>query len=217
MAEAVAPEVTAARAAIVALRRRIAKADDTALDLVFREARTHNAWTNRPVTDEDLKRLFDTMKFGPTSTNCNPARFVFLRTDAAKAKLVSALNPANVPKVQAAPVTCIVAHDVAFFEHLPRLFPHRDVAPRFRSNPQDAEVTAFRNSTLQGAYMMLAARAIGLDVGAMSGFDNAKADSIFFAGTTLRSNFLINLGYGDENGLFQRLPRFAFDEVCRIE
>jgi len=217
MTEPVAPDVAAARAAVLALRKRISRADDAALDLVFREARTHNAWTSRPVTDDDLRRLFDAMKYGPTSSNCNPARYVFVRSPEAKAKLIPALNPGNVAKVQAAPVTCIVAYDTQFYEHLPRLFPHRDVAPRFRANPQDAEITAFRNGTLQGGYLILAARAIGLDIGAMSGFDNAKVDAAFFAGSSLRSNFLVNLGYADENGIFQRLPRFAFEEICRIE
>lgn len=217
MTEPVAPDVAAARAAVLALRKRISQADDAALDLVFREARTHNAWTSRPVTDDDLHRLFDAMKYGPTSSNCNPARYVFVRSPEAKAKLIPALNPGNVAKVQAAPVTCIVAYDTQFYEHLPRLFPHRDVAPRFRGNPRDAEITAFRNGTLQGGYLMLAARAIGLDIGAMSGFDNAKVDAAFFDGTSLRSNFLVNLGYADENGIFQRLPRFAFEEICRIE
>lgn len=210
-------EVLAARAEVEALRKRIAAADDATLDLVFRKARTHNGWSDRPVTDADLRKLFETMKHGPTSTNCNPARYVFLRTAAAKEKIVPALNPANVAKVRAAPVTCIVAWDSEFYEHLPRLFPHREVASRFRENAQAAHVTAFRNGTMQGAYMLLAARAIGLDTGAMSGFDNAKCDEIFFAGTTWKSNFLVNLGYGETSALFQRLPRFDFDEICRLE
>lgn len=214
---AVPPAVAAARSAVLELRKRIGRADDAALDLLFREARTHNGWSDRPVTDDDLRRLHAVMKFGPTSTNCNPARFHFLRSKEAKAKLLPTLNPGNVPKVEGAPVTCIVAYDTRFFEHLPRLFPHRpDAGDRFKVNAAAAETTAFRNGTLQGAYMIIAARAIGLDVGAMSGFDNAKVDAAFFAGTALKSNFLITLGYGNETALFERLPRFGFDEVCTL-
>lgn len=169
------------------LSGRISHLDDSALDLIFRTARTHKAWQPRPVSDRDLRRLYELFKFGPTSVNCNPARFLFVRSPDAKAKLIPALIESNVPKVTAAPVTAIIGYDTRFFELLPKLFPHRpQVADNFRNNPRLADTTAFRNGTLQGAYFMLAARAAGLDVGGMSGFDNAKVDAEFFPTTPTR-------------------------------
>jgi 3-hydroxypropanoate dehydrogenase len=191
--------------------------DDRALDQLFREARTQNKWQDRPVPDALLKEVYELLKFAPTSANSSPARFVFVRTAEGKAKLKQALSPGNIEKTMTAPVTVIVAHDVEFYEKLPFLFPHADAKSWFAGNPAFAETSAFRNGTLQGAYLMMAARAVGLDVGAMSGFDNSKLDELFFAGTTWKSNFLVNLGYGDPAGLFPRSPRLSLDEAVRFE
>ena len=189
---------------------------ETALDQLFRTARTQNKWQDRPVAEETLRALYDLLKWGPTSANSSPARFAFLTSDAAKAKLKEALSPGNVEKTMTAPVTVIVAQDMAFYDKLPQLFPHADARSWFAGNDALIESTAFRNASLQGAYLIMAARALGLDTGAMSGFDAAKLDAAFFAGTTIKSNFLINLGYGDEAGLFPRSPRLAFDDAARI-
>lgn len=191
--------------------------DDKALDQLFRTARTHNKWQDRPVPDAKLHEIYELLKYPPTSANSSPARFVFVRTAEGKAKLKQALSAGNVEKTMTAPVTVIVAHDIEFYEKLPQLFPHADARSWFAGNAAFAETSAFRNGTLQGAYLMLAARAVGLDVGPMSGFDNAKVDELFLAGTTWKSNFLVNLGYGDPAGLFPRLPRLSFDEVARFE
>ncbi|MGK7867048.1 malonic semialdehyde reductase [Falsiroseomonas sp. E2-1-a20] len=190
---------------------------DTALDTLFRTARTQNKWQDRPVPDSKLEEVYDLLKFAPTSANSSPARFVFVRTDEGKARVKQALSPGNVEKTMTAPVIAIVAHDTAFYDKLPFLFPHADARSWFAGNPALAETTAFRNGTLQGAYLILAARAAGLDAGPMSGFDNAKLDNLFFAGTTWKSNFLVNLGYGDPTGLFPRSPRLSFDEAARLE
>jgi 3-hydroxypropanoate dehydrogenase len=190
--------------------------DDKALDQLWREARTHNKWQDRPVPDAKLEEVYNLLKMAPTSANSSPARFVFVRTAEGKAKLKEALSPGNIEKTMTAPVTVIVAHDVEFYEKLPFLFPHADARSWFAGDPAFAETSAFRNGTLQGAYLMLAARSLGLDVGAMSGFDNAKVDALFFAGTSWKSNFLVNLGYGDAAGLFPRSPRLSFDEACRF-
>lgn len=190
---------------------------EPALDQLFRSARTHNAWRDQPVSDEQLHALYALMKWGPTSANCSPARIVFLKSDTAKKKLEPALDEGNRAKTMTAPVVAILAQDLAFYEKLPYLFPHTDAKPWFEGKPEKIEVTAFRNATLQGAYLMLAARAIGLDCGPMSGFDNARVDALFFNGTPLKSNFLIALGHGDPSVLFPRSPRLAFDEACRIE
>jgi 3-hydroxypropanoate dehydrogenase len=208
----------AARRAMTAVKERIAALDDDALDLILREARSMNGFVDRPVTDDQLRRLYDLMKMGPTSGNCSPARILFLRSGPEKEKLRPALEPGNVDKTLTAPVVSIVGYDVEYWRHFARLFPHRAeaVTKRHGGNPAFAETTAFRNGTLQGAYLMIAARAIGLDCGAMSGFDNALVDRTFFAGTTVRSNFLVTLGYGDPAKVFRRLYRFDFDEVCRI-
>lgn len=191
--------------------------DAAALDQLFRAARTHYAWQDRPVPDTRLQELYDLLKWGPTSANSCPARFVFIRTREGKEKLKPALSAGNVEKTMRAPVTCIVAHDRRFYDALPRLFPHADAAGWFAGNDRLAEETAFRNGTLQGAYLILAARAVGLDAGPMSGFDNARVDEAFFAGTHWASNFLVNLGYGDPAGLHPRAPRLSFDEACRLE
>jgi 3-hydroxypropanoate dehydrogenase len=187
------------------------------LDKLFREARTHNRWYPEPVTDEQLHELYDLLKFGPTSANSSPARFVFVRTREGKERLAPALSSGNLDKTMSAPVTVIVAYDPRFYEKLPQLFPHNsDAVSWFTSNESLAATTAFRNGTLQGAYLMIAARALGLDVGAMSGFDNAKVDAAFFAGNGWRSNFLVNIGHGDPTGVFNRSPRLSFNEACLL-
>jgi 3-hydroxypropanoate dehydrogenase len=189
--------------------------DATVHDVLFKEARTHNKWRDEPVTDETLRELYEVLKFGPTSANSSPARFVFVRTKEGKEKLAPALSAGNLDKTMSAPVTVIVAYDPKFFEKLPQLFPHNlDAISWFTTNDSLAATTAFRNGTLQGAYLIISARALGLDVGAMSGFDNAKVDAAFFAGNGWRSNFLVNLGHGDPAGVFTRSPRLPFEEAC---
>jgi 3-hydroxypropanoate dehydrogenase len=205
--------------------------DDQALDQIFRTARSHNAWLDKPVSDETLRQVYDLMKWGPTSANASPARFVLVRSNAAKERLRPTLAPGNVDKTMAAPVTVIVAYDLLFFEKLPKLFPHHpQMRDLFAANPQLIEVTAKRNSSLQGAYLIIAARALGLDCGPMSGFDNAKLDEEFFGGGKecegceqeffpdghVKSNFLCNLGYGDPAKLFPRGPRLEFEEACSV-
>ena len=190
---------------------------DEALDTLFRDARTHNAWSDRPVSDTILQAVWELAKMGATSANCSPMRVVFVKTREGKERLAPGLSDGNRAKTMAAPVTAIIGYDLAFPELLPRLFPHDKEAPSwFAGKPEHIRTTAFRNGTLQGAYLMLAARALGLDCGPMSGFDNEKVDAAFFAGTEVKSNFLCNLGYGDPKGLFPRSPRLAFDEACRI-
>ena len=191
--------------------------DAAALDQLFNAARTHNGWLPRAVSDAQLHALYDLMKMAPTSANCSPARIVFVRSAEGKERLRPALAPGNVDKTMSAPVTAIVAHDMAFYEKLPQLFPHADARSWFVGKPEFSATAAFRNGSLQGAYLMLAARAVGLDVGAMSGFDNAKVDELFLFGTGWKSNFLVNLGYGDPAGLFPRSPRLSFDEAARLE
>jgi 3-hydroxypropanoate dehydrogenase len=190
--------------------------DGAARDRLFLEARTANKWQSRPVSDRTLHELYDLLKMGPTSANCSPARLLFLRTPEARERLRPALSGGNLEKTMTAPVTVIVAHDPAFYEHLPKLFPHADAKSWFTSSPALAETTAFRNGTLQGAYLILAARAVGLDAGPMSGFDNAKVDAEFLAAEGWKSNFLVNLGHGDPAGTFPRSPRLDFDEACRL-
>jgi 3-hydroxypropanoate dehydrogenase len=191
--------------------------DSAALDQLFRSARTFSHFQDKPVDDATLTALYDLLKFGPTSANACPARFVFVKSQAAKQKLAPSLSEGNLAKTLAAPVTVIVAHDLAFYDRLDVLFPHADARSWFAGNDPLIQATAFRSGTLQGAYLILAARALGLDCGPMSGFDNAKVDAAFFAGTTIKSNFLINLGYGDAATLHPRNPRLSFDDVCRIE
>ena len=188
-----------------------------AFDQLFRQARTYNAFSGE-VDDETLHRLYDLLKWGPTTANTCPARFVFVRSAGAKRRLEPALSEGNHDKTMAAPCTVIVAHDLDFFEKSPVLFPHTDSKSWFDGLDDDALTTiALRNGSLQGAYLLLAARALGLDCGPMSGFDNAKVDAEFFAGTRIRSNFLVNLGHGDPASIFPRSPRLGFDEACRIE
>lgn len=206
----------AAQSDVQELRSKISRLDEASLDLILTGARSHYAWADKPVTDEQIKQIFDILKMGPTSMNSCPARFIFVKTMEGKERIAKALKPANVPKVINAPVTAIVAYDTDFWEELPRLFPHEDRRPHFRGKEKHSEDTAYRNSTLQGAYLMIAARAIGLDIGSISGFSNEVIDEEFFAGTTLKSNFLCNIGYADESALFQRLPRFDFDDVCEF-
>jgi 3-hydroxypropanoate dehydrogenase len=202
-----------------------------ALDQIFRNARTHSAWLDRPVTEETLRELYDLLKWGPTSANSSPARFLFIRSPEAKERLRPVLSPGNVDKTMAAPLTVVVAYDLLFYEKLPKLFPHspamRDL---FATNPQLIEETARRNSSLQGAYLIIAARSLGLDCGPMSGFDNARLDEEFFGPEKVcegceqeffpvghvKSNFLVNLGYGDASTLFPRAPRLEFKEACTI-
>ncbi len=206
----------AAQEDVRALRGKITELGDKEIDLILRGARSHYAWTDKPVSDELLHEIFALTIAGPTSMNTCPARFTFVRSVAAKERLAKALKPANVPKVMNAPVTAIISYDLEFWTQLPKLFPHEDRRHLFEGKAAHIESTAFRNSTLQGAYFMIAARALGLDVGAISGFDNAIVDAEFFDGTPLKSNFLCNLGYADETALFQRLPRFDFDDACEI-
>lgn len=191
--------------------------DPLVLDRLFRTARTHNAWLARGLDDDLLRRLYDLLKWGPTSANMSPARFVFVKSAEAKKKLEPCLDEGNRAKTMAAPATVIIGYDMAFYDKLPYLFPHADARSWFADKPEaDIETAALRNGSLQGAYLILAARALGLDCGPMSGFDNAAVDRAFFAGTRIRSNFLCNLGHGDPAGLFPRSPRLAFDEACRI-
>ncbi len=207
--------------------------DEEGRNLLFREARTHNVWLDRPVSDETLFELYDLMKWGPTSANCCPARILFLRTPEAKNRLIPALAPGNVEKTLHAPVTAIIGYDGKFYELLPKLFPHADARSWFADTPELAETTAKRNSSLQGAYFIMAARAVGLDCGPMSGFDQTKVDHEFFPApkhtvegdefnqeyfpdSHVKTNFLCNLGYGDPAKLFPRSPRLDFDEACKL-
>lgn len=188
-----------------------------ALDQLFRQARTQNGWLPQAVGDDQLHRIYELMKLAPTSANCSPARMLFLRTAEAKERLRPALNPGNVDKVMTAPVVAVVAYDTLFYDLLPQLFPHNPgMRDLFASKPALAEATAFRNSSLQGAYLMLAARSIGLDVGPMSGFDADRLNAIFFADGRYRANFLCNLGYGDTSKLFPRSPRLSFEQACQL-
>ena len=190
--------------------------DDAALDQMFRNARTHNGWQGRPVAIETLHAIWDLTKMGPTSANCLPARIVFITTDEGKARLKPHLMEGNVDKTMAAPVTAIIGHDLEFYEHLPELFPHADAKSWFEGNDALIAETAVRNTVLQGAYLMIAARALGLDCGPMSGFDQDGVNAEFFAGTKVHANFLCNLGYGTDKDLFPRSPRPDFDKFCSL-
>ncbi len=190
---------------------------DESLDILFRNARTHRAWLPKPVSDNLLRDLYDLMKWGPTSANCSPVRILFLRTPEAKQRLRPALSPGNVDSAMNAPVTAVIAHDLKFYDQLPKLFPHNPgIRDLFANSPDLAAITAFRNGSLQGGYFILAARSVGLDCGPMSGFDNAKLDAEFFPAGNLKSNFLCNLGYGDPSKLFPRAPRLDFDDTCQL-
>ena len=191
-------------------------ANDEALRRAFLDARTQNAWLPGDVPDDVLHKLIDIVKMGPTSANCLPARFVFVKSQEAKERLAPLLSEGNRAKTMQAPVCAIIGYDLEFYEHLPRLFPHKDMKSSYAGKPEKIHETAFRNGTLQGAYLIVAARLLGLDCGPMSGFDNAGVDKSFFAGTSIRSNFLCNLGYGDPSAVKQRLPRFDFAEIAEI-
>jgi 3-hydroxypropanoate dehydrogenase len=190
--------------------------DARALDMLFREARTHNGWQDRPVSRDLLEEAVELAKMGPTAVNASPLRILFVASEEGKERLRPTLSPGNLDKTMAAPTTAILAHDLAFHEFLPRLFPHMDVKPMFVENAELAAQTAVQNATLQAAYFLLALRAVGLDTGPMGGFDKDKIDAEFFAGTTLRSNLLVNIGYGDETKLFPRSPRLDFLEIAQF-
>ncbi len=196
------------------LRARKPELDKDSIDVIISGARSHYDWLDKPVSDELLHRIYEITALGATSMNTCPARFIFVKSDEAKQRLAKSLKDKNIDKMMAAPVTAIIAYDLDFWEHLPYLFPHEDRRGFFKGKDAYIESTAFRNSTLQGAYFMIAARAVGLDVGAMSGFSNEIVDQEFFKDSNLKSNFLCNLGYADESALFQKLPRFSFDQAC---
>ncbi|MAQ45266.1 nitroreductase [Roseovarius sp. 22II1-1F6A] len=205
-----------AQEAVRSLRGRLSRLDDDSIDLILRDARSHYAWSDRPVPDALLRELHEITISGPTSMNTLPARFVHVRSVEAKTRLARALKDKNIDKMMSAPVTTIIAYDPAFWTRLPETFPHEDRRHLFRDKPEHCDLTALRNSSLQGAYFMIGARALGLDVGAMSGFSNEIVDREFFAENGWKSNFLCNLGYGDESALFGKLPRLRFDEVCQV-
>lgn len=193
--------------------------DENFLDRVFRKGRSQNGWLDEPVSDEKLKQVYELMKWGPTSVNCSPARIVFVRSEAGKEKLKDALSPGNIAKSMTAPVLAVVGYETRFYEDLPRLFPHNPAVTAWFEGEAKigfAETTAFRNGTLQGGYLIAAARAVGLDCGPMSGFDNAKVDAALFAGTSIKSNFICGLGRGDPSKLFPRSPRLSFEEACKL-
>lgn len=191
--------------------------NDDALDKIFRNARSQNAWQTKPVSLALLQAVYETMALGPTSANCSPARIIYVTSDEAKARLKPLVIEGNVDKVVTAPAIAIIGYDPEFYEKIPQLFPHNPEAREwFAGDPALAEITAFRNGTLQGAYFMIAARALGLDCGPMSGFDNAGVDAEFFAGTKVKSNFICGVGYGDSSAVFERSPRLSFDEACTV-
>ena len=190
--------------------------DDAGRDLLFREARSYTKFLDKPVDQSLLRELYDILKMGPTSGNCCPARIIFLTSPEAKAPLMPGILKANIDKVRSAPVTAIIGHKLRFFEDYPHLYPNHPLAPKFEADAEAAEEESFRNGVLQGAYLIMAARAVGLDIGAISGIYKAKIDAAFFAGTSVRTNFLCNLGYGDPSTVPPRRPRFDFDEACRI-
>jgi 3-hydroxypropanoate dehydrogenase len=190
--------------------------NDAALHTLFLDARTHNGWRDKAVTDAQLRQIYDLMKWGPTSANCSPARIVFVTSPQAKETLLACMNPGNVEKTRTAPVTAIIGMDIAFYEQLPKLYPHADARSWFAGNQPVIESTAMRNSSLQGGYFIMAARAVGLDCAPMSGFDADKVNEAFFKGTTVKANFVCSIGYGDTSKLHARGPRLLFEEACRI-
>jgi len=190
--------------------------DNAALATLFTAARSHSFWFDRPVSDELLQQVYDLAKWGPTSANCSPARIVFVKSPEEKEKLLACMDQGNVEKTKTAPVVAIIGMDMEFYEKLPHLFPHTDAKAWFAGNQPLIDTTAFRNATLQGAYLMLAARALGLDCGPMSGFNTEKVNATFFSGSSVKANFVVCLGYGDATKLFSRSPRLTFDEACRI-
>jgi len=190
--------------------------DQAVLATLFSDARSHNGWLDKPVSQSQLQQLYDLVKWAPTSANCEPARIVFVQSDDARAKLADCMAAGNADKVKAAPVTAIIGMDMAFLDKLPELFPHADARSWFAGNQPLIEATAFRNSSMQGGYFILAARALGLDVGPMSGFDAEKLDTAFFAGTTVKVNFVCSIGHGDTSKLFARSPRLSFEQACSV-
>ena len=192
------------------------KLDQQVIEQLFLKARSHNGWLDKPVTDEQLREIYSLMRMGPTSANSCPARLVFVKSDAAKEKLKTCLDQGNINKSMTAPVVAIIGMDLEFYEQLPKLFPHTDARAWFVGKSEKIRDTAFRNSSLQGAYFILAVRSLGLDAGPMSGFNSSKLDEIFFPGGKVKSNFICAIGYGDENKLYPRGPRLEFDEVCQI-
>lgn len=190
--------------------------NDAALDQIFRQARTHNVWQSKTVSDDTLHALYELMKWGPTSANCTPARIIFVRTPEAKAKLSECVSEGNRAKILAAPVTALIGMDMQFYDNLPMLFPQTDARSWFVGNDAMIKATAFRNSSLQGAYLIIAARSLGLDCGPMSGFDAAKLKATFFANSNIEPNFICSLGYGEASKLFPRNPRLSFDEACKL-
>ena len=190
--------------------------DQAVLATLFSDARSHNGWLDKPVSQSQLQQLYDLVKWAPTSANCEPARIVFVQSDEARAKLADCMAAGNADKVKAAPVTAIIGMDMAFLDKLPELFPHADARSWFAGNQPLIEATAFRNSSMQGGYFILAARALGLDVGPMSGFDAEKLDAAFFAGTTVKVNFVCSIGHGDTSKLFARSPRLSFEQACSV-
>ena len=194
-----------------------AQAMNVTTEQLFDNARTQNGFSAEPVREATLHQLWDMMKWGPTSANCSPARIIFVTSPAAKEKLLAGVSPGNVDKTRAAPVTAIIGMDLAFYDKLPVLFPHADAKSWFVGKKEFADTTAFRNSSIQGGYFIVAARALGLDCGPMSGFDNAKVDAAFWSGTEVKTNFICNLGHGDPAKLFSRSPRLSFEEACKIE
>ncbi|MEM1102585.1 MAG: malonic semialdehyde reductase [Pseudomonadota bacterium] len=189
---------------------------DNALDVIFRQARTYNNWEDRGVSETLLQAVYDLARMGPTSANCSPARFVFVTSPEGKARLLPHVSEGNKKKTETAPCCVIIGQDLEFYEQLPKLFPHTDAKAWFVGSEALTEETAFRNASLQGAYLMLAARSLGLDCGPMSGFNAQGVDEAFFSGTKVRSNFLCNIGYGTDEGLFPRSPRLDFEEACQI-
>jgi len=215
-AEVKSEEILAARAAFTEMKNRYSPLSDDHLDLLFREPRTQYAWQDREVSDNLIRTLYDLTKMASTSVNSCPGRFLFLRSEESKERLRPTIMGNNVEKIMGAPVVAIIAHDNDFYERLDQLVPYTDLKPMFMDKPAYCEVTAFRNGTLQGAQLIMAARALGLDCGPMSGFNNQAVDDLFFAGTSVVSNFLCCLGYGDPSRLFQRLPRLDFDQACEL-
>ena len=208
--------VVAAQETFSNLKNNTDTLNETQLNLLFGEARSMNGWQDKDVSDEMIRSIYELTKMGPTSTNCCPARFKFIKSDEQKLKLKESLLPNNIEKVMSAPVIAIIGFDLDFSDNLSKLFPHMDIAPMYKGNDVMNHSTAFRNSSLQGAYFMMVSRALGLDCGPMSGFNNAMVDEIFFKGTNIKSNFLCCIGYGDPSKIFMRLPRLNFDEVCEI-
>ena len=208
--------VAAAQETFSNLKNNNESLNESQLNLLFGEARSMNGWQDREVSDDMIKSIYNLTKMGPTSTNCCPARFKFIKSEDQKLKLKESLLPNNIDKVMSAPVIAIIGFDLDFSNNMDKLFPHMDVAPMYKNNEIMNHSTAFRNSSLQGAYFMMVSRALGLDCGPMSGFNNAIVDEVFFSGTNIKSNFLCCIGYGDPSKIFMRLPRLDFNEVCEI-